>query len=251
MKPLSPSARSLLDRYRASETLPASSKARLWASVTQSVARGDQPRVELSRTIVGAKRSWLRNAWGQPLWKGMIAAALTLPTLALAAALVTRFTDSEPPPRSAASLAPPVSHARPTSPAAEQVIEPAAIATEHAAPAPQLAKKPIASKAVRSATTRPSPREATIDGEMRLLNQAQAANLAGDSRRALLLLDDYAQRYPSGRLNDVSTVARLIALCNLGQVSLARHEAARFQARYPKSPFKERISRICAPQVLP
>jgi hypothetical protein len=83
---------------------------------------------------------------------------------------------------------------------------------------------------------------------MRLLSQAQAANQAGNSWHALNLLDEYSVRFPSGRLADVRAVARLVALCNLGQVSLARQEALRFQAKYPNSPFSDRVKGVCQPK---
>ena len=104
---------------------------------------------------------------------------------------------------------------------------------------------------IASTPSRAPALESTIDAEMRLLTDAQAANQAGDPRRALQLLDEFALRFPASRLTDVRTVARLVALCKVGQADLARREAARFLAKYPNSPFQDRVRGICASKVKP
>jgi hypothetical protein len=251
MRPLSVRARSLLDRYKTSETLPASSKARGLANLMQAVARGTRPRFDVQETSDVNHGSWLQNLWKSPVTKGIAITLFALPALAVAG-LASR---ASPTPSSLPSGTPGVPSRVPPAPLATTpvigvpTLVPHAPTSTDAGVSPNRGQKASpANRALRSDTARASVDEATIDGEMRLLGDAQAANLSGDSRRALALLDEYSRRFPAGRLNDVQTVARLVALCNLGQASLARREAARFQARYPHSPFSERVKRICAPQ---
>jgi outer membrane protein assembly factor BamD (BamD/ComL family) len=106
-------------------------------------------------------------------------------------------------------------------------------------------KHPAARSALPRTAHQPAT-EATIDGEMRLLKEAQSAGTDGNWQRALRLLDEYAVRFPSGRLADVRAVAHMTALCQLGQINSARSEAERFLARYPNSPFTDRVKRVCA-----
>jgi hypothetical protein len=252
---LSARGRELLLRYKTSESLTPAGKARLLSSLQQAVARGTPPRFEVSGSLPASpKGSWAQRVWSFPLTKPLVASAfLALPALA-GVSLVTR---KEPVVVSSPVLAPPVA------PAAKIVSEKSqlAISAERMAESPSApsAEPPATVEAAKPAPRSPvlakpgllSAREATIDGEMQLLNEAQTANQSGDSRRALTLLHEYAVRFPAGRLADVRAVARLVALCNLGQVSRARQEADRFQARYPNSPFNERVKGICATRVRP
>jgi hypothetical protein len=127
---------------------------------------------------------------------------------------------------------------------------PAASEIAPVAPVPSGAPK---HSPVRSSTHSTLPRiahqpetDATIDDEMRLLKEAQAASAQGNWRRALRSLDEYAVRFPSGRLADVRAVAHLTALCKLGRMTLARSEAERFLLTYPNSPFTDRVKKVCA-----
>jgi hypothetical protein len=250
MSELSARGRELLLRYKSVESMPPAGKARLLASIQQAVAWGTPPRFDVTGSLPApAKPSWVQRAWGSPFAKPILASAfLAVPAIA------------------AVNVA---SHSAPveiTSPLPTPAVAQAATGKSEPASLPEPALALAAVPSAEAAATLDAPRrvprssgaskagaahEPTIDGEMHLLNEAQAANQSGDSRRALTLLDEYAVRYPAGRLADVRAVARLVALCNLGQVGVARQEAERFQAKYPHSPFNDRVKGICTSKAAP
>ena len=257
MKPLTPLARLQIDRYKAADSIPPRDRERLLASILQAGASGVEPRFNVRTTApVAPEPTWPQRVWARPIGKFAVASALlALPVLAVAG-VASR--SARVPVSSAPASAPPATTAAP------------AVPEETARPAPP---EPSPSRPTWLGTdelTQPDPTkharrpakpgiaaaphdadEPTIDGEMHLLNEAQAANPAGDSRRALSLLDAYAVQFPAGRLSDVRTVTRLVALCQLGQVGLARREADRFRAKHPNSPFNDRVKGICAPKAGP
>jgi hypothetical protein len=77
------------------------------------------------------------------------------------------------------------------------------------------------------------------------LRAAQQAMRAGDAERALLLLNQQDATYQHGLLQEERSAARVLALCQNGQVNLARAEAARFEHRWPRSPLIARIRSSC------
>jgi outer membrane protein assembly factor BamD (BamD/ComL family) len=88
--------------------------------------------------------------------------------------------------------------------------------------------------------------EPTVDEEVKLINGAQAALRAGDTRHALELLAQHAARFPAGKLATLRQVTHMLALCQSGKTAQARQEAADFVADKPGSPFVERVKTICA-----
>jgi len=92
-----------------------------------------------------------------------------------------------------------------------------------------------------------APAEVTIDGDVNLMNAAQAALRSGDQKHALQLLGERARRFPNGKLANARVVTRISALCIIGSTDEARREAGRFLARNANSPFLERVRNICAP----
>jgi hypothetical protein len=46
-------------------------------------------------------------------------------------------------------------------------------------------------------------------------------------------------------LAEARAVEHLVVLCKLGRMTAARQEAVRFLARYPNSPFTDRVKGIC------
>jgi hypothetical protein len=250
MSELSARGRELLERYKSVESMPAAGKARLLASIQQAVAWGTPPRFDITGSLPApVKPSWVQRAWGSPFAKPILASAfLAVPAIAA----VNVANRSAPVEITSPLSTPPVAQAAIGKPAPTTLPEPAlAIAGVPGAETAATLEAPRRLPRSSGASKAGAGREPTIDGEMHLLNQAQAANQSGDSRRALTLLDEYAVRYPAGRLADVRAVARLVALCNLGQASLARQEAERFQAKYPHSPFNDRVKGICASKAAP
>jgi DNA helicase TIP49 (TBP-interacting protein) len=78
-----------------------------------------------------------------------------------------------------------------------------------------------------------------------LLRDAQLSLGSGDPRRAMVLLDEHAVKFPSGKFSDAREVTRMVALCDLGARAAARNKAERFLAQHPGSPFSDRVRRIC------
>jgi hypothetical protein len=80
--------------------------------------------------------------------------------------------------------------------------------------------------------------------ETALLASANAALRAGNSTRALALLDDYDHRYPAGVLREEVLATRIIARCEL-DAGGATAGADAFLARHPKSPLAPRVRSSC------
>jgi hypothetical protein len=244
MKGPSERARLLVGRYKTVESLSATHKERLLAKLENAVARGTSPQFS-DAEAPNTPPSWPERAWSVPLFRPLILILLVALPAVAAVGIVSRLTP--------APVVPPPARARaPVSPAAPRlpVEAPASEIAPLVAPDPLIAPKHSAARsstrsAVQRITHEPAT-DATIDGEMRLLKEAQAAGTDGNWQRALLLLDEYAVRFPSGRLADVRAVAHMTALCKLGQTTMARSEAERFLARHPNSPFTDRVKRVCA-----
>jgi hypothetical protein len=80
--------------------------------------------------------------------------------------------------------------------------------------------------------------------ESALLASANAALRAGDSPRALALLDDYDRRYPGGVLREEMLATRIIARCELDAAG-ATAGADAFLSHHPKSPLASRVRSSC------
>ncbi len=88
--------------------------------------------------------------------------------------------------------------------------------------------KPVASP--RSSATAAGP-----SGELRLLQAAREAILAGNYRTALASLDAHARRYPGGRLAEEREALRVKALRGLGRSDEAQRAASDFRRQFPRS----------------
>jgi outer membrane protein assembly factor BamD (BamD/ComL family) len=82
--------------------------------------------------------------------------------------------------------------------------------------------------------------------ETALLAGANAALGRGDVKRAQALLADYDRRPGSGVLAEERTVTGILASCAAGRLDVARVEAQRFRARWPRSPLAARVDGSCA-----
>jgi hypothetical protein len=89
------------------------------------------------------------------------------------------------------------------------------------------------------------PASPSVDEEVRLLGLAYAQLRAGQALLALATLAEQERRFPDGKLAEPRQVARILALCQAGQRSVARSEGVRFLARHPASPFSNRVRGIC------
>lgn len=91
----------------------------------------------------------------------------------------------------------------------------------------------------------PSAPEETLLSEARALRAAQQALLNGDAAKALRLLNEQEPRYRAGALQQERAAARVFALCALGQKDEGAAAAARFVARFPRSPLLSRVQAAC------
>jgi hypothetical protein len=243
MKEPSQRAQAILARYKAAQALPAETKAQVLDAVRTRALRGDLPRFDIQTTApVVPESGLLRALWSSPLAKlglGLLfAGPVALGVVALRkAAPVT----APPPPRQqavpAASIAPSAATATP-------LLEPlGSVVSAPAGSAPRPAKL---EKQVAPAS--PSAGEATIDEEVQLIKEAQAALRAGDATGALARTDEHSRRFPTGKLASARAVTRMMALCQAGRQDQARLEADRFLAAHPGSPYADRVKGICAPR---
>jgi hypothetical protein len=86
----------------------------------------------------------------------------------------------------------------------------------------------------------------TLEAEVAMLRDANAALNAGDAARALALLDEHARRFPNGFLIEDADVLQISATCATGQTGAARELAAVFLSRHPGSSYASAVRTSCA-----
>ena len=91
------------------------------------------------------------------------------------------------------------------------------------------------------ATTR-----STVPAELALLDRARVAMDAGDTGRALSLLDGYARRFPRGHMTPEATVLRIEALVQAGDEAGATRLARAFLEGAPDTPYAARFRSLLA-----
>jgi hypothetical protein len=84
-----------------------------------------------------------------------------------------------------------------------------------------------------------------LEGEARLLEQADADLRRGDAQAALGRLAEHAAQYPSGALREEREGIRVVALCRAGREAEGKAAADRFLARSPRSTLAARIRAAC------
>jgi hypothetical protein len=84
-----------------------------------------------------------------------------------------------------------------------------------------------------------------LSPELRLLAQAQRALRDGKLAQALDLLDEHADRFPEGALQEERHSARAVTLCRLGKHGAARAERARLEAMNARSPMLPWVRASC------
>jgi len=106
--------------------------------------------------------------------------------------------------------------------------------------------------AVRDLPPAPSPTVAApgsspadaARAELHLLRQARAAVARGDFAAALSPIAEHTRRFKNGRLVEEREALRVKALGGLGRIGEARHAAAAFQARFPRSVLLPAVSQM-------
>jgi hypothetical protein len=248
MKAPSARARLVLERYKAASAWGADEKARLGDVIRERVLRGDLPRFDVQPGSPGAPHASLaRQAWSSSLGKLGVVIAIAGASSGVVYQLRKGSEHSElqapaatvahvpREPREAAVAAPVVSQELIAAPPRDE------------APQAQARSAPPRGKTGKS-TEAPPPNvaEATIDDEVKLVSDAQAALRIGNTGRALELLSEHEARFPSGKLATLRQVTHMMALCQAGRAAQARQEAARFLDKNPNSPFAERVNGICS-----
>jgi len=89
---------------------------------------------------------------------------------------------------------------------------------------------------------------ADLEGEARLLEQADADLRRGDANAALARLAEHAAKYPAGALREEREGVRVVALCRAGREAEGKAAAERFLARSPHSALATRIRATCGGQ---
>lgn len=177
-----------------------------------------------------------------------VAVAKALGSLLFLAALgggALYFSRDEPP--TSAPSAPPSATSAPVGVAPPLPIlaeSPAGATAEPAAPTVPIA--PIAPKhAASSKGAIAEPAEGALTVETRLVSDARTAARAGDSSRALALLEQHARRFPGGVLAEERDAERAVLLCTSGRTGEGRTRAARFFRDYPKSALGANVRARC------
>jgi hypothetical protein len=133
---------------------------------------------------------------------------------------------------------------------------PAATSAEERLPEPASSAPPAEAQVVAPSRATPTPRRAksgespqadrdTLRAETSGLRAAQKALRDGDAAGALDFLATEAARHPNGALVQERAAARVLALCQSGNVAAARNEAREFEALYPTSPLLVRVRAAC------
>jgi hypothetical protein len=110
------------------------------------------------------------------------------------------------------------------------------------------APPPSPAKVLRARPTsapRTSRSTQDLEGEARLLEQADADLRRGDANAALARLADHAAKYPDGALREEREGVRVVALCRAGRAAEGKAAAERFFARAPRSTLAARIRAAC------
>ncbi len=128
---------------------------------------------------------------------------------------------------------------------------PAVVETVKAAPQPALPSGVEPSAAIEAPGTtaasknRPSRANGDIEGEVRLLEEADSDLRHGDAAGALARLGEHATKYPGGALRQEREGMNVVALCQAGRQTEGRAAAERFLSRSSKSALASRIRAAC------
>ena len=214
---VSPEVRALLEQERALPPVSAAQRARATARARAALA--SPPVVATAAPSSAASR---------PRWVAAAAAALVISAAVGAAAYEIH---------SRLALAPATRRAVVSAPAVASV--PAVSAPTEAVP--ELPPPPVAAVAAPGL----SPADAART-ELHLMREARAAVARGDFAAALPPIVEHAHRFKNGRLVEEREALRVKALGGLGRTEEARHAAASFRARFPRSVLLPAVSQMPA-----
>jgi RNA polymerase sigma-70 factor (ECF subfamily) len=104
---------------------------------------------------------------------------------------------------------------------------------------------PVQAVVAPTASARTASDVTDVEAEVLLIGEAHSALQAGDSSRALILLDEHVRRFPAGALGEERDAARIVALCSLGRIAEAHTATERFLWAFPSSPHAARVRGSC------
>jgi outer membrane protein assembly factor BamD (BamD/ComL family) len=106
------------------------------------------------------------------------------------------------------------------------------------APAPP----PLANAGQKRGAAAGSAKDASsLPEELSALESARRALVAGDPKRALQLLEDYARRFSKPRLGTEAAVLRIEALMANGDRARANQLGTEFLAKHTNGPYERRV----------
>ena len=183
------------------------------------------------------------------------AIAVIAPVIGLAVAYsvtTTQFSEpstsavepAAPMPSAPAVEAPAPAAALPPTPTSE-VSEPTGAAPSELPDAKDLpaARPSRPSKAATSSASRPA--DGSLEAELALLADVNAALQGNRPARALALIDEHERRFPKGALVPEFAAQRVVTLAALGRHGEACKRSAAFLAAYPKSPLVPQVRSSC------
>ena len=216
LSPVSPEVRALLDQERVLSPVSAAQRARAEARARAALASPVVAKVAPS------------GAASRPRWVAAAAAALVISVAVGAAAYEIH-----------ARLAPaPVTR--------RAFVSAPGVVSAPTVSAPALAVPALAPEPVPTVATPASPADAAR-AELHLLREARAAVARGDFAAALSPIAEHTRRFKHGRLVEEREALRVKALGGLGRTAAARHAAAAFRARFPRSVLLPAVSQASAP----
>src|SRR5450631_93918 len=220
---VSPEVRSLLNEERVILPVSASQRARAMARARAALASP----VVATAPLSGAAR--------RPRWAAAAAAALVISAAVGAAAyeIHSRLAPRPMTHRAAVVLRPePVA------------LTPEPVASAVVPSAPAVAVRDLPPAPVRTVAAPGLSPAGAARAELHLLRQARAAVARGDFEAALSPLSEHRRQFKNGRLAEEREALRVKALGGLGRNEEARHAAAAFRARFPRSVLLPAVSRM-------
>lgn len=239
MKPLSPTARALIDAGQDLGEPAPDEKERVWSALSERLDAA--PPLE-------ARTPKPRRPWSTPATKALFA-VLTVVGVGVSLLRLGPLAPTAPPPPAApnapSGVAPtvpavplsPVDPPAPASPPAERPAEtPPVVAGPKPTPGPAKTRPPRPPASSPSAAASDEDR---LAAELELMKKVRSALAAKAWSEALPLLDEHRRQFPEGLLRPEATVARIRCLAGSGAQAEAQALARRFLDENPGSPLAD------------
>jgi hypothetical protein len=237
---LNPESRRILALAKQGRTPDPADKARVEARLTLALGASVTAVSALAASHAVASSASLsaKSAAGYALLKWWIGGAALLAAVGGSYFLlpVTQVQRAQPP--AVRASPPPSSSATKAEPTADERLPPATNTAASVKPAQLDAHGPT--RRLASAMNGP------LNAELALLHRAQAAWRDGESRRALVLLKQHAQRFPRSALRLERDALQILNLCEVGDKAQGRRLAQELLARAPQSPLRTSIEQSCS-----